>query len=310
MATRSRRAVLSLTTRFCLPHEGMTTLDYLSRHASMSLYILLTQPLLLHASSAASQTSSAANSLSVVTCQHVACPWLFPKYFAATWDWLQFVNEDFVQHSLQLLAVDETTLKGPSNTAHSKPEVLLELPLAPQVRVHEDRDLALLTLDAKAVKDWEHVAHKLGLEALELRDEDCKEGEELFYSGHRQFKDEEEEGFQVPTAVEGHFVGRSKSGQEFAWSQELLEEGMCGGAVVGATGECVGIVEGIVPPRANSLDDEDIEPPNHDREAHAAWQMREALAGHVAFVPSTDVRAFIEQPGSLVLTGMDLPPGM
>ncbi|KAG7383161.1 hypothetical protein PHYBOEH_010074 [Phytophthora boehmeriae] len=294
MTSRSRRAVLSLTTRFCLPHEGMTTLDYLSSGSAVLLQ--------------ASSGSSAANSLSVVTCQHVACPWLFPQYFAATWDWLQFVNEDFVKHSLQLLAVDEAALKGPSDAVHKRPEVLLELPLAPQVHAHEERDLALLTLDAKSVKDWKQAAYTLGLEPLKLRKEECEEGEELFYSGHRQFTDGEEEGFQVPTAVGGHFVGRSKSGQEFAWSQELLEEGMCGGAVVGATGECVGIVEGIVPP--NTLDSGDVEPPSHDREAHAAWQMRQALAGHVAFVPSADVRTFIEEPENLILTGMDLPPAM
>lgn len=35
MASGGRRAVLSLTTRFCLPHEGMTKMDYLSRYIAI-----------------------------------------------------------------------------------------------------------------------------------------------------------------------------------------------------------------------------------------------------------------------------------
>jgi hypothetical protein len=238
--------------------------------------------------------------LAVVTCQHVACPWLFPRYFAATWDWLQFVNEDFVRHSLQFLLV------GGKPTA--KPEVLLELPLAAQVHTHGSRDLAMLTLaDGAAVESWQQAAEALGVQALELRQTPCERGDELIFSGHRQLGSEQEEGYQVPKTVAGRFVGRSSSGQEFAWSQELLEEGMCGGAVMRtASNRCVGIVEGIVP----SIVEGDIEPPQHDREAHAAWEMRQTLAGHVAFIPSSEVKKFIQEPDDLLLTGMALPPGV
>lgn len=239
-----------------------------------------------------SQDASDSSSLAVATCQHVACPWLFPQYFTATWDWLQFVSEDFVRHSLQLLAVDAP-----------KPEVLLELPLARKVQTHESRDLALLTLaDADA---WKQAEESLGLHALTLQQTPAQRGDALLFSGHRQL----EEGLQLPKGVDGHFVGRSSSGQEFAWSRELLEEGMCGGAVIDAAGdECVGIVEGIVP----SIGQGDDEPSLHDREAHAAWQMRQALAGHVAFIPAAEVRRFIddEDAGNLLLTGMGLPVHM
>ncbi|ETK95348.1 hypothetical protein F441_01759 [Phytophthora nicotianae CJ01A1] len=279
MASRSRRAVLSLTTRFCLPHEGMTALDYLSSGSAVVLH------------------DSTSPSLAVVTCQHVACPWLFPKYFTATWDWLQFVNEDHVRHSLQLLAVDDS---------NSRPEVLLELPLAAQVHTHESRDLALLTLkDSAALGSWQQVEQELGVQTLTLQQPPCERGDAVVFLGHKQLvSGEEEEGYQIPKAVTGHFVGRSSSGQEFAWSQELLEEGMCGGAVVGAAGQCVGVVEGIVP----TIVQGDDEPEKHDREAHAAWQMRQALAGHVAFIPASDVRKFIEEPDDLLLTGMEIPP--
>ncbi|KAL4158597.1 hypothetical protein PRNP1_004373 [Phytophthora ramorum] len=281
MASRGRRAVLSLTTRFCLPHEGMATLDYLSSGSAVLL------------------RTSQSPSLAVITCQHVACPWLYPRYFESTWSWLQFVNEDFVRHSLQLLAVD---------AANCRPQVLLELPLAQQVQTHDSRDLALLTLaDSDAVGRWEAAEKEFGVQTLAFQNEPCGPGDGLIFSGHRQLnEDDQEEGYQLPKTVDGHFVGRSTSGQEFAWTAELLEEGMCGGAVVDAASDaCVGIVEGIVPAAV-----EDVEPAVHDREAHAAWHMRQALAGHVAFVPSSDVRKFIDEPGNLLLTGMELPPHM
>ncbi|KAL3657713.1 hypothetical protein V7S43_017288 [Phytophthora oleae] len=283
MASRGRRAVPSLTTRFCLPQQGMTTLDYLS---SGSAVVLQGPP-----------ESPTGSSLAVVTCQHVACPWLFPKYFLATWDWLQFVNEDHVRHSLQLLAVSG------DDAVNTKAEVLLELPLTPQVQTHESRDLALLTLEDP--ESWRQAKEQFGVQTLTLQQEPCEQGDPVIFSGHRQLQ--EEQGYQTPKTVTGHFVGRSSSGQEFAWSQELLEEGMCGGAVLGAaTDRCVGIVEGIVPTIAQG----DEEPALHDREVHAAWQMRQALAGHVAFIPSSEVKRFIEEPDNLLLTGMEVPPYM
>ncbi|CAI5737221.1 unnamed protein product [Peronospora destructor] len=287
MTFRHRRAVLSLTTHFCLPHEGMTTLAYLSSGSAVVLRD--------------SFNNSPSFSLAVVTCQHVACPWLFPHYFGATWDWLQFVNEDHVRHSLQLLAVNDDN----PNSIVTKPEVLLDLPLAAQVQIHESRDLALLMLaDSAAVEKWQWAETNLrDVQTLMLQSAPCKQGDDVVFSGHRRVK----EGYQIPKTVAGHFVGCSTSGQAFAWSQELLEEGMCGGAVVGATtGECMGLVEGIV-----SASVEESEAPSlDDREEHAAWQMRKALAGHVAFIPSSDVRKFIDEPNNLLLTGMGLPPYM
>ncbi|CAI5731846.1 unnamed protein product [Hyaloperonospora brassicae] len=281
----SRRAVLSLTTRFYLPHEGMTTLDYLSSGSALVLH------------------GSSSSSLAVVTCQHVACPWLFPRYFSTTWDWLQFVNENHVRHSLQLLALDTR------NSSVTKPEVLLELPLASQVHTHHSRDLALLTLaDSAATKSWHQAEHEFNVQALSLDTAPCEQGDDVVFFGHRRVENEVDESYQVPMTVAGQFVGRSSSGQAFARSQELLEEGMCGGAVVRAKmHKCVGIVEGIVP---MSNEEDDKEPSTHDRKEREAWQMRRALAGHVALIPSRDVKEFIDEPGNLLLTGMEVPPYM
>jgi len=42
-------------------------------------------------------------SLHVLTCAHVACPWLFPAYYPE--EWLQHVDEGFVKHTIELRQV-------------------------------------------------------------------------------------------------------------------------------------------------------------------------------------------------------------
>ena len=123
--------------------------------------------------------NSPSSSLAVVTCQHVTCPWLFPHYFGATWDWLQFVNEDHVRHSLQLLAINED---GP-NSSVIQPEVLLDFPLAAQVQLHESRDLALLTLaDAAAIEKWQWAETNLrDVETLVLQSAPCEQGDDVIF---------------------------------------------------------------------------------------------------------------------------------
>uniref|UniRef100_M4BSU8 Uncharacterized protein n=2 Tax=Hyaloperonospora arabidopsidis (strain Emoy2) TaxID=559515 RepID=M4BSU8_HYAAE len=187
--------------------------------------------------------------------------------------------------------------------------MLLELPLASQVYTHPSRDLALLKLaDSDAIASWQAAAKEFQVQTLALDTAPCEQGDDVVFLGHRQVNKELEEGYQVPMTVAGHFVGRSSGGQVFARSQELLEEGMCGGAVIRATThECVGIVEGIVP---MSTGEDDQEPPRHDRNAHEVWQMRRALAGHVALIPSHDVEEFMNDPGNLLLTGMEVPQFM
>ncbi|KAI9910915.1 hypothetical protein PsorP6_010736 [Peronosclerospora sorghi] len=275
----ARRAVLSLTSRFCLPEQGMTTLDYLSSGSAVVVRDTL--------------NGLQGSSLSIVTCQHVACPWLFPHYFTATWDWLQFVNENHVRYSLQLLAL---------NSESATPAILLDLPLASQLHTHESKDLALLTLaDPSGLERWQWAEKAFGVRALGLETAPCAQGDKVVFTGHTR---KDDEGYQLPKTVGGHFVGRSNGGQAFASSDEVLEEGMCGGAVIRAsTDECVGIVEGIVPV---SVGNEEA-PPRQDREAHATWQMRQALAGYVAFIPSSNVKELIDRPSNLLVTGMDVP---
>jgi hypothetical protein len=79
--------------------------------------------------------------------------------------------------------------------------------------------------------------------------------------------------------------------QVFARTAELLEEGMCGGAVVaraeGGEAECVGIVEGIVPPAVGA-----------EEPATGPERARRLLANAAVFVEAEEMRAFLEDAAS------------
>lgn len=244
--------------------------------------------------------SAASHELVVLTSQHVACPWLFPKYFYEKWDWLQHVSEEFVQHSLQLL---EPT------SASQEPRVLVDLPLEPRVWLHEQRDLAMLSLDEI---DWQAFSKQWDLQTLSLDPSPASAGDALLFSGHKQLPEAANSVGQYPKHVPGHFVGQTAQGQAFAWSEEVLEEGMCGGAVINSqSGDCVGLVEGIVPPftaEPPTVVSSDW-PPEQQQTASAeaaSRQMREALADHVAFIPAMEIDVFLSEPGPQLLTGTAL----
>lgn len=255
----------------------------------------------------------------VLTCQHVACPWLFPKYFSEKWDWLQHVSEEFVQHTLQLLEVPpvQVTSSEPRQQAQRQlfiPKVIKEIPLQRHVWLHPARDMAMLSLgDAVADLDWDKYASDWDLELVTLSPAACESGDVVLFTGHKQFPEDmtptddssSADVGQYPKEVVGQFVGQSNQGQAFAWSEEILEEGMCGGAVVNADGECVGLIEGIVPPFVSSEPTAISSTASlEEQEAAAAVaQMRKALENHVAFIPSKEIESFVADKGSFLLTG-------
>jgi hypothetical protein len=245
----------------------------------------------------------------VLTCQHVACPWLFPNYFADKWDWLQHVSEEFVRHSLQLLEVDA---RGPLVS----PKVLLDLPLDQRVWIHGERDVAMLELaDDHALEAPE--ASKL-LYLVTLLSGDCAAGDSLLFTGHQQFQEEDvlnagqellramEMIGQYPKEVGGQFVGKSSRGQAFARSEQVLEEGMCGGAVLNSEGEGVGLIEGIVPPSTPAAVIPSSASASEQEAIRETWKMQKALANHVAFIPSDELAEFVAEPFDMLLTGTAL----
>jgi len=100
----------------------------------------------------------------------------------------------------------------------------------------------------------------------------------------------------LPRAVAGRVLLRSQR-QVFARTRKLLEEGMCGGAVVRADEgagadadserECLGIIEGIVPAMA-------APPPGGAEAESAPERARRLLAGAAVFVEAEELRAFLE----------------
>ncbi|KAF1313811.1 hypothetical protein FI667_g17000, partial [Globisporangium splendens] len=303
--TRSaRHAVLSLTTTFRLPHEGMSDMEYLSRGSAF----LLTPS---RSASPPPLPVAKGGELVVLTCQHVACPWLFPKYFADKWDWLQHVSEEFVQHSLQLLELPpvQVTSSEPQNQQQQQqlfiPRVIQEIPLQRHVRLHPTRDMAMLSLDdAVADTDWDQFAFDWNLELLSLQPAVSKPGDVVLFTGHKQIPNNvlaTNDIGQYPKEVVGQFVGQSQQGQAFAWSDEILEEGMCGGAVVNADGDCVGLIEGIVPPFV-AVDTSGLST-EEQKAVRAAEEMRKALENHVAFIPSAEIESFVATKGDFLPTG-------
>lgn len=249
----------------------------------------------------------------VLTCQHVACPWLFPNYFADKWDWLQHVSEAFVRHSLQLLEVPHN---ADAAVVSAAPKVLLDLPLDQRVWVHGERDVAMLELADGHVLETPEVSELLHL--LKLLSGDCSPGDSLLFTGHQQLQQEGgsdvdrelqramEAIGQYPKEVAGQFVGKSPRGQAFARSEQVLEEGMCGGAVLNSEGGCVGLIEGIVPPSTTAPVIPSSASPAEQEAIRAMWKMQKALANHVAFIPSAELAEFVVDPFDMLLTGTAL----
>ncbi|OQR90569.1 hypothetical protein THRCLA_09278 [Thraustotheca clavata] len=201
------RRVLALTTHFRLPHEGMVEYEVLSRgSAIVGKRMVDKDPTRFH----------------VLTCAHVACPWLFPSYYPN--DWLQHVDERFIKYTVALHDLVSN-------------DKVWEFQLENRVMLHSSRDFAVLELDANVNKQPDLDGCDLSaLVAMET-------GLPLEYHGHI----EPFSGVIQPLTVPGSFFwANPTTHQVFGKSEPVLEQGMCGGAVT--SNDCVvGLIEGIVP---------------------------------------------------------------
>ncbi|KAF0684119.1 Aste57867_23906 [Aphanomyces stellatus] len=259
-----RRGVLALTTHFRLPHEGMEAFEVLSRGSAIL-----------------SKRADLSKSVHVLTCAHVACPWLYPSYYPH--EWLQHVDESFVRHTLAWREV----CSCPIIVAHflllvqAKTGALVwETDLEPHVSVHGLRDLALLELT-----DTQHAD---ALHAFSLVEPlDVPEHAPLTFLGHTQPNETQ----ILPQSVAGAFFWCNPSTkQAFASSDVVLEQGMCGGAAVANDGrDVVGLIEGIVPV------------------VEGASPAYKSLENHVAFIPRDELTAFVNgthPPADIFVTGL------
>lgn len=84
----------------------------------------------------------------------------------------------------------------------------------------------------------------------------------------------------VPRCVSGHFAGQNGHKQAFAWTQQAVREGMCGGAVLDQKCRAIGVIEGIVPKHTDGDESSSID---------------QNLAEHVAMIPSDVIQFFIQK---------------
>ncbi|RYE84818.1 MAG: hypothetical protein EOO65_01605 [Methanosarcinales archaeon] len=128
--------------------------------------------------------------------------------------------------------------------------------------------------------------------------------------GAAQATTDEEETLLIPCDVPGRILGRSDR-QVFAKTAACLEMGMCGGPVVNARGEVVGVVEGIVasPTSATSLVGAETAAAASTSAIRAATQTKRSvtetaaslLAGAAVFVECDDLRYAVDHVESQLL---------
>ncbi|KDO33134.1 hypothetical protein SPRG_01946 [Saprolegnia parasitica CBS 223.65] len=230
------RRVLALTTQFRLPHEGMAAYEVLSRGSAVLGQRMVDKD---------------ASRLHVLTCAHVACPWLFPAYYPN--DWLEHVDEAYVKHTLSLH--DAVTC-----------EKAWEVELEAHVTLHGSRDLAALELNLE--KHTGRLLSGYDLSRLAALDETTA----LQYHGHI----EPSPGSITPLIVPGAYFWRNASTRQvFGKSDSVLEQGMCGGAVTTKDDVVVGLIEGIVPEK------EDATPAYKSLENAVAFVPQDDLAAFV-----------------------------
>lgn len=266
------RSVVSVSSHFKVPDQGMTEYELLSRGTAFCL----SQPGPL----------PSAPEVVLVTCSHVLAPYKWRQHFKEPW--LDFVNDEHVEYRIQAWKQEES---DPSR-----------IQLGAETRVygksvhHHSLDLCMLPIHKNTVDAYE-------LLSLEDRDqqEPLAEGEELTFLGFPSAincpgeEQREKLGVLTPRRVQGRALAsiRDKQGRTYAKTEERLTVGMSGGPVVDRHGRCCGIFQGILPPPPQSPAEE---------EAQAACDLDPMLRSlqveewerHAGFIPLTAVRAFLE----------------
>jgi hypothetical protein len=266
------RSVLSVSSHFKVPEQGMKEYEMLSRGTAFCLSL--------------PGPPRAPSKLVLVTCSHVLAPYKWRQHFKEPW--LEFVKDEHVECRIQAWKEeegdpgkgqlgDETRVQGLSSYHH-----ILDLCMLP---VHKN------TVDAYALRP------------LEDRDqgEPLAEGEELTFVGFpsamsRSGKEQEKLGVLPPRRVQGRALAsvRDKQGRFYAKTEERLAVGMSGGPVLDRHGRCCGIFQGILPPAPQTPQEEkeqaanDLDPILRPLQI-AGWER------HAGFIPLAAVRAFLEE---------------
>lgn len=250
LTTMASRNFVSLTTWFFQPEMGMTRYEVLSR-----------------ASACPVRSRTAPNSSGLwtfLTSQHVTHPFRYPNYYnEPEHAFVHLLSDSDVRCTVE---VRDGTSGKPLVVGHIHPFVLGSPRRDVSVAQFPDLSAQQTFLNAAA-------AHGHPLEELSLCASSPEEGAPLTVHGHvlqasqggRKGQEQEqpqrgadasedttpdaldEDGHTlIPRSTRGHILVRSGR-QVFAKTDTVLEMGMCGGPVLNEKGECVGVVEGVVP---------------------------------------------------------------
>jgi hypothetical protein len=238
--------VLSLTSRFYHPAVAMAGWDVLSRASAFAV---------------AARSPDAPVRHHLVVSAHVVRPFLFPAYYPADrYPFLEVLGDDDIRCAVEV------------RDAAGRP--LAEVPLAGRIYVHPRRDIAVAHVADQAQLDAALAAAGATLQPVTLAAAPAGERQPLRFEGHvlrplppsaagstvaaaAAAAVDVETALMLPTTVDGALLARSDA-QTFATTgSAVLEMGMCGGPVLQllradddgtGVGECVGVVEGVVPP--------------------------------------------------------------
>jgi hypothetical protein len=262
-----RRFVLSISTWFCCPEQGMKDLEILNRASAFlvkanneKLNNTFEEKKLKENDKVIKYTPLKDNKYHLLTSSHVIAPWKYPKYYSQ--EFVSYINESHTHYTVELRNEDGT--------------FITQSELIPRSFHHSNRDLAILHLDDE--NNVMKTLESLQLESLELLDNSTtlNSGDDLIFYGHDVRGGEDTEIYDnrkpFPCIVNGTFYYKSIH-QTFSKTNPVLTDGMCGGPVcLLSSNKVSGLVEGIVP--TNHPDDK--------------------LKGLAVFVDSKIIRNFID----------------
>ena len=254
--------VLSITSSFFTPLVVMTSFEPLARASAF----------LVRCATSASRR----HRYHCIAPRHTVAPYLHAAYYPpAAFPFVHALTAGDIRCAVAMRDADGLA------------ERLRTYSLLPRLFLHPTKDLAvghLAPADEEALLDalavWGGATH---FEASTSAPP--SPGERLLFCGHELEEKEEEEDAEGGRNVRmrradvaGAFLVASPA-QAFATSATELRMGMCGGPVLNGGGDCVGVVEGVVPPQVGA--------------PSATPTAASLLAGAAAYVPASDLVAFL-----------------
>eukprot|EP01128_Nolandella_sp_AFSM9_P011115 TRINITY_DN7829_c0_g1_i1.p1 TRINITY_DN7829_c0_g1~~TRINITY_DN7829_c0_g1_i1.p1 ORF type:complete len:265 (+),score=52.30 TRINITY_DN7829_c0_g1_i1:81-875(+) len=258
--------VFGLGSYFCLPEQGMTSFDVLSRGSLSIIKAAPSSPVKYHLVSAA----------------HIAYPFKFPRLYPTDQphlEWLTFVGEKDTQLKFQVRS--------------ESGDISLEIPIASTTRMAPNGlDLIAMQFEDEAAAEASLASHGISLSesAATLHSEQLMNpvapdpSIKLNLVGHDLLKNEFGLEVMKPITLAGelNFATRQKY---FAKTATPSTMGLCGGPAIDGANRVVGIVEARVESNTRQL-----EALKEDPEKHRALV---AILDNTVIIPSTVISAFL-----------------